>query len=99
MAVGNSCDFWLKDRKRGQYKLRTMWPAIKKSNCYLEKQVPDIFINLWYEPLMGDAKRIGFLRFEYDLKKAKELVTLAIGSLSIHSAIFRPRTRSSGIRW
>jgi hypothetical protein len=45
--VGNSCDWWLKDRKRGQYKLRTMWPLIKKSNCYLEKQVPDIFINLW----------------------------------------------------
>eukprot|EP00656_Telonema_subtile_P053724 TRINITY_DN7845_c0_g2_i4.p1 TRINITY_DN7845_c0_g2~~TRINITY_DN7845_c0_g2_i4.p1 ORF type:complete len:1170 (+),score=289.91 TRINITY_DN7845_c0_g2_i4:179-3688(+) len=70
---GNSCDYWVKDKKRGQYKLKTLWPAIKKSNLYLEKQVPDIFINLWTSPTFGSDKRIGFLRFEYDLKTCKHL--------------------------
>ena len=64
----------MQNRKKGQLKLRSLyWPAIKKSNCYHEKQVPDLFINVMYVPVIGDDKRIGYVRFEYDMKKSKEL--------------------------
>lgn len=37
--VGNSSDLWLTDRKKGSLTYKCNWPAIKKSNMYLEKQV------------------------------------------------------------
>eukprot|EP00658_Telonema_sp_P-2_P049896 TRINITY_DN3797_c0_g1_i2.p1 TRINITY_DN3797_c0_g1~~TRINITY_DN3797_c0_g1_i2.p1 ORF type:complete len:847 (-),score=240.58 TRINITY_DN3797_c0_g1_i2:167-2707(-) len=72
---GNSCSSWLKSKKVGQYKLRSSWPIIKKSNVYLEKQVPDLFVDLYHKSSIpfGEDRRIGFLRFEYNLKNAKQL--------------------------
>ena len=85
--VGNSADIWLTDRKKGQLTYRSKWPVLKKSNCYHEKQVPDIFINLMYNPAIGDPKRIGYLRFEYDLRKARELMK---GGIMWHTLLKDP---------
>jgi hypothetical protein len=57
---GNSTDLWLTDRKIGQCRpFRMKWPIVKRSNCYHEKQVPDVFINVMHKGMLGDAQRIG----------------------------------------
>ena len=50
--------------------------------CVRSRQVPDIFINLMYSGGFGDPKRIGYLRFPYDLRKAKALLKEAGVALS-----------------
>ena len=85
--VGNSSDVWLTDRRLGRLDLRVKWPLIKKSNVYHEKQVPDLFVNVMLKKGFGEPKRIGYLRFEYDLKKARELMK---GGIQWHTLLKDP---------
>jgi len=64
---GTFSDEWL-DNRSGQVKYQMSWPKIKKSNVYMESQVPDIFVNL-----MCGTKRIGYNRYKFNMKTYKQL--------------------------
>jgi len=67
----------------GSIKLTADYPKIKKSNVYLESQVPDIFVRV-----MSYGYCIGYQRFPYNLKTRKELAQAKIKWYSLKPYLF-----------
>ena len=57
----------------GSIKLTCKYPKLKKSNIYLESQVPDVFVRV-----MSYGYCIGYLRFPYNPKTKKDLAQAKI---------------------